>query len=477
MPRRDGRHVSVHPPPPAAAGASVLPGSFVMRSGLRSFRLRHPAQAVPLAFAIAISLGTLLLALPISRAGPGSASFLDSLFTSTSAVCVTGLVVVDTPTYWSGFGEVVILVLIQVGGFGIMTLASLLGLLVATRLGLRTRLSAQAETKSLGLGDVRRVLIGVAAFSLAFEAIAAIVLTLRFATTYDESLGQAVYHGVFHSVSAFNNAGFSLFSDNLVGFATDPVVSLTIAAAVVGGGLGFPVLLELRRELFRPAEWSLHTRIVVWTTLVLLVVGSAAVIAFEWSNPATLGPLSDGDKLLAGVFQGVQPRTAGFNSLNYGEMNETTWLVTDILMFIGGGPAGTAGGIKVTTFAILAFVILAEVRGDPVVHVHNRRIAPETQRQALSVALLAILLIILSTIALLTLSGETMDRVLFEAVSAFSTVGLSTGITAELPGAGQFILIALMFLGRVGTITFASALALRSRPILYRLPEERPIVG
>jgi potassium uptake TrkH family protein len=422
-------------------------------------------------------MGTVLLALPVARAGPGGASFLEALFTSTSAVCVTGLAIVDTPSYWSGFGEAVILALIQVGGFGIMTLASLLGLLVARRLGLRSRLTAQVETKTLGLGDVRRVLIGVAAFSLAFEAVAGLILMARFTTTYDEPLGEAAYHGVFHAVSAFNNAGFALFSDNLVGFATDPVVSLTIAAAVIAGGLGFPVLFELRRELLTPSTWTLHTRIVLWATASLLIVGSAAVIAFEWNNPDTLGPLSFGGKLLTGFFQAVQPRTAGFNSLSYGDMNETTWLVTDALMFIGGGPAGTAGGIKVTTFAILAFVILAEVRGDPVVHVHNRRLPEGAQRQALSVALLAATVVASATMALLAISGESLDRVLFETISAFSTVGLSTGITADLPPAGQAVLIALMFVGRVGTITLASALALRSRPILYRLPEERPIVG
>ncbi len=429
------------------------------------------------AFAAGVAVGTALLALPVARAGPGSASFLEAVFTATSAVCVTGLAVVDTPTYWSGFGEVVILALIQIGGFGIMTLASLLALLVARRLGLRTRLTAQAETKSLGLGDVRRVLLGVAAFSLTFEAIAALILTLRLATRYDEPLGQAVYHGIFHAVSAFNNAGFALYSDNLIRFATDPVVSVTIAVAIIAGGLGFPVLFELRRELFTPSTWTLHTRIVVWATLILLVVGTAAVTAFEWSNPNTLGPLSVPGKLLAGFFQGVQPRTAGFNSLSYGDMNETTWLVTDVLMFIGGGPAGTAGGIKVTTFAVLAFMILAEVRGDPTVHVHNRRLPAGAQRQALSVALLGLGVVVTSTLAMLAMSDEKLDRVLFEAVSAFSTVGLSTGITADLPSSAQTLLIVLMFLGRVGTITLASALALRSRPILYRLPEERPIIG
>ena len=460
-----------------AAGAGLLVGDALMAFSARAFRLRHPAQVVVVAFAAGVGVGAVLLALPLSRAGSGNASILEAVFTATSAVCVTGLTVVDTPTYWSGFGQAVILVLIQIGGFGIMTLASLLGLLVAHRLGLRTRLTAGAETKTLGLGDVRRVLIGVAAFSLAFETIAAVILTSRLATRYDEPLGEAVYHGIFHAISAFNNAGFSLYSDNLVRFATDPVISITIAVAVIAGGLGFLVLFELRRELLTPKRWTLHTRIVIWMTLILLIGGTIAVTAFEWGNPKTLGPLSVPSKLLAGFFQAVQPRTAGFNSLDYAEMNETTWLVTDVLMFIGGGPAGTAGGIKVTTFAVLAFMIFAEVRGDPTVHVHNRRIPGVAQRQALSIALLGMFVVVAGTLALLAISDQDLDRVLFEAVSAFGTVGLTTGITAELPAGGQSVLIVLMFLGRVGTITLASALALRSRPILYRLPEERPIIG
>ncbi len=448
-----------------------------MAASASGLRARHPAQVVALAFAVGIGVGTLVLALPISRAGDGSASFLEAVFTATSALCVTGLTVVDTARHWSGFGQATILVLIQIGGFGIMTLASLLGLLVAHRLGLQTRLTARAESSMLGLGDVRRVLIGVAAFSLVFEAIAALILTARLASTYDRPLGEATYHGVFHAVSAFNNAGFALYSDSLGRFVSDPVISLTIAVAVIAGGLGFPVIFELRRELLTPRTWTLHTRIVVWMTVLLLVGGTVAMTAFEWGNPKTLGPLSVPGKLLAGFFAAVQPRTAGFNTLDVGAMNETTWLVTDVLMFIGGGPASTAGGIKVTTFAVLGFMILSEVRGDPTVHVHNRRIPGVAQRQALSVALLGVFVVVASTLAILAMSDENLDRVLFETVSAFSTTGLSTGITADLPSSAQSLLTVLMFLGRVGTITLASALALRSRPILYRLPEERPIIG
>jgi potassium uptake TrkH family protein len=439
--------------------------------------LRHPAQVVVVGFGSAVALGTVLLTLPIARAGPGGATLLDALFTATSAVCVTGLVVVDTPTYWSGFGEGVILGLIQVGGFGIMTMASLLGLLISRRMGLRTRLAAAAETKSLGLSDVRSVLVGVAKISIIFELSTAVLLTARFALGYDEPFHRASYLGVFHAVSAFNNAGFALYTDSLMGFVGDPWICLPIALAVIAGGLGFPVILELRRQLRRPGQWSLHTKITLSTTAVLLFGGAGFILASEWGNPGTLDPLSLPGKLLAGFFSAVMPRTAGFNSLDVSQMNEATWLGTDVLMFIGGGSASTAGGIKVTTFALLFFVIYAEVRGEARVNIFDRRVGERAQRQALAVALLSIAAVVAPTLILLELTAFRLDEVLFEVVSAFGTVGLSTGITAQLPGVGQTVLIVLMFVGRLGPITLASALALRERGRLYELPEGRPIIG
>jgi potassium uptake TrkH family protein len=438
---------------------------------------RHPAQVIVFAFAVAVVVGTILLMLPVARVGAEGAPLLTALFTSTSAVCVTGLVTVDTPTYWSGFGQVVILGLIQVGGFGIMTLASLVGLLLSRRMGLRTRLTAAAETKSIGMGDVRAVLVGVAKVSLLFEAVTAALLAGRFLVGYDEPFGRALYLGVFHGVSAFNNAGFALYSDNLMGFSTDPWICLPIAVAVIFGGLGFPVILELRRHLRRPRQWSLHTRLTVGTSAVLLVIGTLFVTASEWSNPGTLGTFDTPGRLLAGFFQAVMPRTAGFNSVDYGQMREGTLLGTDALMFIGGGSAGTAGGIKVTTFVLLMFVIVAEVRGEKHVNAADRRIGERVQRQALTVALLSIGMIAVATLVLLEITEFTTGQVLFETVSAFATVGLSTGITADLPGAGQVVLVVLMFMGRLGPITLVSALALRERQLRYTLPEGRPLIG
>ncbi len=439
--------------------------------------LRHPAQVVVLAFGTATLVGATLLLLPVSRVDEGGAPVLTAIFTATSAVCVTGLITVDTPTYWSGFGQVVILGLIQVGGLGIMSIASLIGVVLSRRMGLRSRLTAQAETKSLGLGDVRQVVIGVIRTSLLFEAATAVLLTLRFALGYGEPLGRASYLGVFHAVSAFNNAGFALYSDSLTRYVSDPWVCLPVAMAVIAGGLGFPVLLELRRHLASPDGWSLHTRLTLLTYGGLLVLGIVLVTAGEWTNPRTLGALEVPDRFLAGFFQAVMPRTAGFNTLDYGQMDDGTLLGTIVLMFIGGGSAGTAGGIKVTTFALLFFVMWTEVRGEREVDVVDRRIGERVQRQALTVALLALALVIVATLAMLEITDLPMRDVLFETVSAFGTVGLSTGITPDLPGSAQMVLVVLMFVGRLGPVTLVSSLALRDKPRRYSLPEGRPLIG
>lgn len=439
--------------------------------------MRHPAQLVVLAFAAAILIGAALLMLPFATQGPGGASFLTAAFTSTSAICVTGLIVVDTPTYWTHFGQVVILGLIQIGGFGIMTLASILALTVARRLGLRGRLLAQAETGALGLGEIRRVLLGVAFFTLLFEALAAFVIALRLGISYDYSFGSAVYRGIFHAVSAFNNAGFALWSDSLVGFVTDGWICVTVGFSVIAGGLGFPVWLELRREPRRPGRWSLHTKLTLAVTGLLLFVGFVAVLGFEWENAGTLGGLDGGGKLLASFFQGVTPRTAGFNSLDYGSMEDETLLVTDLLMFIGAGSASTGGGIKVTTLALLALMVWAEIRSEPEVNAFGRRIPAHAQRQALAVTLIALGAVGLATLVLVAVSPGTLSQSVFEATSAFGTVGLSTGITADLPHAGKIALIVLMFLGRIGPHTLGVALALRERERRFRYAEERPIIG
>jgi potassium uptake TrkH family protein len=437
----------------------------------------QPARIVPLAFFGAIIVGTGLLSLPFATADSRRAPLLDAAFTSVSAICVTGLITVDTATYWSPFGQGVIVVLIQLGGFGIMTMATLLGLLVGGKLKLTSSLVAQVETHTLNIGDVRHVIRRIAVTMLAFETVIATVLVVRFRVAYDDSWDQAWWHGVFHAVSAFNNAGFALYSDNLVGFVDDAFIAFPVCVAVIVGGIGFPVLFELRRRWRRPKLWSVHARLTVYGSAILLLLGSVGFLALEWGNQGTLGPLSTWGKIVGGITGGVVPRTAGFNSVDYGQITPETMALNYVLMFIGGGSAGTAGGIKVTTFFLLAFVIWSEVRGERDTTIAHRKIGGPTLRQALTVALLAIAVIALGTMVMLLVTDLALDVVLFEAISAFSTVGLSTGITADLPPVCQTTLMLLMYIGRVGTITVGSALALKSRHHHYHLPEERPVVG
>jgi trk system potassium uptake protein len=448
------------------------------RSAAAAFlRLRHPAQLVALAFAVMIVLGTVTLMIPASSEGSGSVPFLVALFTATSAVCVTGLVVVDTGTHWTPLGQVAILVMIQIGGFGIMALASLLAILVSRQLGLRNRLLLQSESGAVGIGQVRGVVLGVAAVMVAFEGVVAVAIGTRLWTAYDHGLGEAAYFGVFHAISAFNNAGFALFDDSLAVFVTDPWINVAVGVPIVVGGLGFPVLRELRRAPRDGGRWSLHTKVTLLMSGTLLLVGAGVILTLEWSNPATLGELAVPQKLIPSVFHSVTARTAGFHTLDVGAMAEPTLLFTVVLMFIGGGTAGTAGGIKVMTFAVLVFVIWAEARGEPDVNAMGRRIPTGAQRQALSVVTLALGAVVIGTLLVTASEPFPLSQALFETVSAFGITGLSTGITPDLSDASRIVLIVLMFIGRLGPITLATALALREKERRFRVPVERPMIG
>ena len=436
----------------------------------------HPARLVTLLFLVAVAAGTALLLLPVA-VEDGDPSLGAAAFTATSAITVTGLASVDTAGHWSPFGEGVILALIQLGGIGIMTLASLVLLSFSRRLGLRHRLVAQAETGVLTVGEVGTVVRQVVVLSAVVELVAASALFLRFWVTYDEPVLRALWLGVFHAVSAFNNAGFALFGDSLVGFVRDPVVNGVVCIAVVLGGLGVPVLVELLRDRMSWRRWSLHTRLVLSVSVVLLLTSWALVAAFEWTNAATLGGLGTSEKAMAALFHAVSSRTAGFNSVPIGSMNETTWLLTSVLMFIGAAPASTGGGIKVTTFAVLGFVIVSELRGARDVTVLNRRVPTDAQRQALAIALVGVGVVMVATLALVAMGDWGLGPVLLEVTSAFGTTGLSTGITDDVPDVGRAVLALLMFAGRVGPLTLGAALALRSRDHRFRLPEERPLLG
>lgn len=439
--------------------------------------LLNPVRLLPLTFLLMAIVGALLLMLPASHNSSGADAVQPAFFTAVSAVTVTGLTSVDTATFWTPFGQVIILGLIEIGGLGIMTIATLLGLLVGGRLGLRTRLIAQAEMHVLNIGDVRPLLRRIIVTMASFQAVLAVVLSLRFRAIYYDDWPTAIWHGIFYAISSFNNAGFALESDSLVSYVGDAAVILPICIAVFAGAVGFPVMAELFQGWRRPSGWTIHTRLTVWGSTGLFVAGALAFLVAEWSNPGTMGAMGWWDKVVTSIEGGIMPRSAGFSSVDYGAARPETLGISTILMFIGGGSASTAGGIKVTTFLLLGFVILAELRGDPEVTIGKRSVSSETLRQALTIALVAVMLVAVSTLAVLAMTDYDFDEVLFDVTSAFGTTGLSTGITSDLPVNAQWVLMALMFIGRVGTITAASALTMRQRTPRYHLPEERPIIG
>ncbi len=377
------------------------------------------------------------------------------------------------------FGQTVILLLFQIGGLGIMTAATLFGLMAGRGFGLRDRMATEIERNQLETGDAASVLKLIFAITIRVEAIIAVILAAQMMVVHEIPPLEAIWHGVFHSISAFNNAGFSSHTDRVMGYQSDPVILGPIMFAVILSAPGFPVMQDIRANRLRWRLWSLHTKITVSGTLALLLFGFVTILLMEWDNPATLGPMGIGGKLLNAAFHSVMPRTAGFNSLDVGAFEDETIMVNYFLMFIGGGSAGTAGGIKITTFLVLFAVVLSEIRGRRDAGLFQRRFDNSVERQALTITVLAASLIFTATTSIAPVSTLPLDDILFECISAFATVGMSTGITAYLPLTGQFVIIALMFIGRVGTITVATALALAlgKHEIPYRYPKENPIVG
>ena len=436
--------------------------------------IRNPARLVPLAFLVVILAGTAALMMPMAKSGEGAAPFLTALFVATSAVGVTGLSTVDTATYWTGFGQGVIYLLFHIGGFGIMSAATLLGMVVSRRIGLGRQLIVQAEARGIAPSDVRSVLKLVFTVALVVETLAVIVLTTRFMAR-DEVFATALWHAAFHAGAAFTNAGFSNYSEGFSLYASDALAQAPIMMAVIVGGLGLPVLHDLRRGRKHP--WSLHTKLTLLGSGVLTVLGALCVLGFEWSNPATLGGMDLWDKVWNAFFHSVNTRSCGLNTLNNGAFTEETMMMTFALMLTGAGSAGTGGGIKVTTVMILILAVWSELRGDPDTTVFRRRISPSVLREAMAVTGLSVALLMLATIALRATTDLPLNQLIYEAISAFGNVGLSMGITASLPPAAQWIIILLMYLGRVGIVTVATGLALRPRRADFRYPEERPIVG
>ena len=437
---------------------------------------RTPARLVPTAFLLVILLGTLILRLPISQAGSGETSLLQALFTATSAVAVTGLVVVDTATHWSAFGEAVIFALFQIGGVGIMTSSTLLVLMVSRKLSLTQQIMVTTESRGIMLGDVKAVLTLAIGVMLTVELLVASVMLPHF---LGRGLGlpAAVWQAVFNASAAFTNAGFSIYPGGMAAFIHDPWLLIAIMVAVLIGGLGLPVYYDLRHLHNSQHKLSLHSKLTLITTGALFVLSFVLTAGFEWSNPQTLGLLPLPEKMVNAAYHGFMARSCGMNTLDMTAMTEESLLLSYGMMLIGGGSASTAGGIKVSTLAILILAVWHEVRGNQDLTAFGRKVSAIVQREALSVLVLAVGMLFAGVMALRILSDLPLRQVVFEAISAFANVGLSMNATALFPPAAQVVLICLMFIGRVGTITVAVALALRYRRASYHYPEERPIVG
>lgn len=449
-------------------------------------RTLHPTQVIVLSFGGAILFGAGLLASgSASTAEP--VAFVDALFTSTSAVCVTGLTVVDTGTRFTLFGQLVILALIQLGGLGIMTYSSVFLLVTGRRLSFRGQLVVEETLGRKARSPLDRLILDVLVYTLAIEAVGAGLLTLAF--SHRLGWGEGLYNGVFHSVSAFCNAGFSLFSSNLTGYRGSWVVNLTVIALIIFGGLGFAVMGDVMegaaaRRAGRPLSLQLHTKVVLATSAALIAAGASGVYLFEANN--ALAGLPWHEKVLACLFQSVTPRTAGFNTLDYGTLTASTLFFTILLMFIGASPGSTGGGVKTSTFAVMLAVFRSRLLARSRASLFRRSLPEQTVSRSVAIVTVSFVLVTLVTFLLLgTEVGEQPHRegamsfleVMFESVSAFGTVGLSTGVTARLSTFGKLVLTGLMFVGRVGPLTLAMAVGRKAEKAHFQFAEENVVVG
>lgn len=454
----------------------MLKGLFIRLGTKRQFHLTS-SRMILLSFAIPIILGAILLTLPISSTSGESIGALNALFTSTSAVSVTGLAVVDTGGDFSLFGQIVIMCLIQVGGLGFMTFSVLVAVVLGKKIGLKNRLLIQQSTNTLSIQGVVRLSLAIFIVAFVIEVIGAVLLMLRWMG--DLGLAKAAYYGIFHSVSAFNNAGFGLWSDSLSRYVGDPVVNIVITLLFILGGLGFTVILDI----WKNKSWrklSLHSKIVLLASSFLCLGGFIIIFIIELFNPATFGSLTWTERLWAGYFQGVVTRTAGFNTIDIASMMTASQFFMIFLMFIGASSGSTGGGIKTTTFVVLLFTLISIVRGNQDVQIMKRRIPQSIILRSLAVMVISVTLVVVVTF-LLTLSEHSLQKdfmeVLFEATSAFGTVGLSMGLTSELSPLGKCIIIVTMFIGRLGPLTLAFALSQRVFKQNYRYPEEKVLIG
>ena len=446
---------------------------MALKESFKLYKL-SPAQILVAGYFTIILTGTILLSLPMATTAAGSLGFIDSLFTATSATCVTGLIVVNTSSAFTVFGQVVIMLLIQIGGLGIMSMSTLMAFLIGKKISLKERLVIQQDLNQFGISGLVRLIQYVLGFTLIIEGAGAIFMFTKLIHEY--KIVKAIYYSIFHAVSAFNNAGFDLFGNSLAGFTGSIIMNFAVMILIILGGIGFGVLTESTNDK-RFGKSSLQSKIVVIITLILLVIGFLVLLALEFNNPETMGNLPFGEKILSAMFLSVTPRTAGFNTLPTDALHSSSLFFIIILMFIGASPGSTGGGIKTTTFGIMVITMWNKIIGKKDIEIYNRRIDEEDVLKAMAITLLAMALVVLITIILTITESKPFIDILFETVSAFGTVGLSTGVTPTLSTIGRVLIIITMFAGRVGPLTLAVAFAERERKGVYHYPKEKIMVG
>ncbi len=446
---------------------------------MRIRNLLSPSRIIVGSFVAAILVGALLLMLPGATVDGRGLGPVDALFTATSATCVTGLVVVDTGHYLSRFGQMVVLVLIQAGGLGIMTLSAFFAVALGVRMSLRGKMILQDALNFYDMETLGELLVHIFLFTFFMEALGMALLFVAF-LWHGVPVKSALYSAFFHSISAFCNAGFSLYSDSLSGYVGSVPVNLTVCGLIVSGGIGFPVLYDVYRYAAsrmagKRYNLSFHTRLVLFMTAVLILLGTVAIFLLEYTN--TLSSLPLGTKVLASLFQSITPRTAGFNTVDIGAMREPTWLLLIVLMFIGASPGGTGGGIKTTTFAVVFFSVVAIVRNRKDTVVFKKRISDDIIHKSVAIFFLALIFVVSGTFVVSLIEEKPLFKVAFEVVSAFGTVGLSTGITPYLHPASKLIISFIMLVGRVGPLTAVIAMAEGTERERIRYTEGDVIVG
>ncbi|MFF2389059.1 TrkH family potassium uptake protein [Agromyces sp. NPDC058104] len=460
-----------------------------LRDAVDALVKSSPSRFAILVFAALIMVFTLLFSLPIASADGRVTPLHDALFTAVSVICVTGLATVDMATYWSPFGHGLVYLGVNIGGVGVLTLATTLGFVISRRLGLRAKLMAASDTnpsrihvgpvaerQAVRLGEVGGLLFTVAISALVIEAAIAVgLMPSMLAAGYD--VGHSIWYSLYYSAMAFTNTGFSPNPGGLLPFEHDYWMQSLLMVGVFLGSLGFPVIFALARAWKQPRKWSVHVKLTLTTTVILFVAGAAMFLLLEHANPKTYGHLDAGPTIFQSFFMSAMTRSGGFATIDMHDLYGSSQLVSSMLMFIGGGSASTAGGIKVTTLAVLFLAAFAEARGAPSMEAFGRRIPRDMLRLSVSVVLWGATIVAGASIAILQITKAPFENVLFDVISAFATCGLSTGLTAELPPEGVYVMAATMFMGRVGTVTLAAALAASQRRQLFKRPEERPIVG